>query len=123
MSDALTNIQTVLNLFQGEIIMNNIGQERIDTAVRNILSGNNNCGTLKNAVDTGNGTYFYNAIAPIAAVYASELEDMTKQRNELSIDNERKRFALESIISNMSPNDFPDSVARVIMQAMPGRHW
>lgn len=123
MNSTIDKIQMVLNLFEGEIVMDNIGKERVDTAVRNILSGQNNCSTLAKAAASGNGQYFYNAIAPVAAVYASELKDMAKQRDYYSADSESKRFALESIISNMSPKAFPPSVVDAILKAMPGKVW
>lgn len=103
--------------------MDNVAQERINTVVRNILSGNNNCSTLAKACSSGNGQYFYNAVSPAIAVYASELADMTKQRDNLSVDCEAKRFALESIMSNIDAKELAPSVADAIRKAMPGRHW
>lgn len=116
-------IQGVINFFDGEIIMDNIGQDRINAVIRNILSGNNNCSTLAKACYEGNGQYFYNAIAPIVAVYASELADMTRQRNEYSKEYELKRYALESVMSNIPKINVSQNVIDAVEAAMPGRKW
>lgn len=92
-------------------------QDRIETAVRSIMSGNNACGTLQSAV-TGNGDYFRQAIAPVIQVYDDELKQAQRDQMYASRDAEFKRQALESVISNIQ--NLPPDVFSAIARAMPG---
>jgi hypothetical protein len=96
----------------------NTAKTRLETAVSNIMSGDNNCGTLANAALNGDSDYFRDKIRPVVAVYEQEAEDLRQQRDAANRDVELKRFALESILSNMDIPAGPvkDAVAR----AMPG---
>lgn len=98
--------------------MNNIAMDRLETAVNNIMSGNNSCGTLANAALSGDRDYFRAMVAPLVVVYEDEAEALRKQRDDALRDVEAKRFALESVLSNMTipPGPARDAVAR----AMPG---
>ena len=96
-----------------------IKQERLDMAVNNILSGVNACGTLAKAVENGDGKYFRAAIAPIVDAYEEEAAALRRQRDVALADAETKRFALESIASNMTipPGPMRDAIGK----ALPGR--
>ena len=80
--------------------MKSIAQDRLETAVRNILSGRNACDALKRAVDAGDAGYFLRAIAPVVAVYEAEAAVIREQRQAALADAETKRQALEYIASN-----------------------
>ncbi len=47
-------------------------QERIKTAVSNIMSGDNRCGTLAQAVTQKDRSYFERAVSPIVQAYEEE---------------------------------------------------
>lgn len=96
----------------------NTAVERTEAAVRNILSGGNACGTLVNAARNGDAAYFRAMIRPLAEVYEQEAEELRRQRDDALRDAETKRFALESVLSNLTVPAGParDAVAR----AMPG---
>lgn len=76
-------------------------QDRLESAVRSIMSGNNHCGTLANAAMQGDADYFRKMIAPSFGVYEREAEELRQQRNAALRDSESMRFALESIVQNM----------------------
>lgn len=117
----IDSIGKVLKLFNGEIEMTDIGKERVDTIIRSIFSGNNACSTLFNAVESGDGQYFYNAIAPTITVYEHEriMKDNTIKRYLHEI--EKKRFALESILTYIDINTIPEHCRDAIREALPGR--
>ena len=99
-------------------------QEREDAIVRSILSGNNACGTLDKALQTGALEDFLRGmIRPTLHVCAAEYGEMVKERNELSADNEAKRFALEFVVSNLggAVTISEPAVLNAIRKALPGR--
>lgn len=91
-------------------------EERVETVVRNIMSGDNVCGTLANAALNSDTDYFRRAVQPVVDVYESEASLLRKQRDDALRDAEAKRFALESILSNMAipPGPARDAVARAM---------
>lgn len=92
-------------------------QERIETVVRNIMSGDNTCATLTNAALNSDDEYFRKAVAPMAEVYEAEISLLRKQRDDALRDAENKRFALESVLSNL---DLPvGPVREAVARAMP----
>lgn len=93
--------------------------DRVETAVRNIMSGSNACGTLKAAVEKGNADYFREMIEPILQVYEDEADDLRKQRDDALVDAEAKRQALEIILSNVTIDN--PVVLSAIRKALPGR--
>lgn len=96
-------------------------KERIDTAVRNILSGNNGCGTLANAAMQGNAEYFAKAIQPVVDTYEQELAEVRQQRDYANRVIEMKRFALEMVVSNITLPEGP--VKEAVKTAIPGRQF
>lgn len=96
-------------------------QERIDTAVRNILSGNNGCGTLARAAMDGDREYFSLAVRPVVDAYEQELAATRQQRDYANRDNEIKRFALETVVSNLTLPEGP--VKDAVKRALPNRDF
>ena len=92
--------------------MTTIAQERIDTVVRNIISGDNVCGTLANAVQKRDADYFRRAVAPVIRVYEEEAAAIRRQRDAASADAEGKRQTLEMVASNLAIHN-PDVKAAV----------
>lgn len=70
---------------------------------RNILSGNNNCGTLKLAVESGNAQYFAAAAEPVLGVRHDEIAVLRRQFLAMSEQNNRLRFGLELLVQNLVP--------------------
>lgn len=97
--------------------MNSI-DERINACVNGILSGSNACGTLKNAVDNNDATYFANMIRPSFSVYEEEIEALRAQRDYALRDVEIKRQALESIAANVQ---LTPEMKTIVEGALPGR--
>ena len=93
--------------------------DRLEAAVRNILSGGNACGTLLEAARRGDGGYFRQMIAPFFFTYEQEADALRRQRDDALRDAETKRFALEMAASNLDI-DSPD-VRAAFAQALPGR--
>lgn len=92
-------------------------EERIETVVRNIMSGDNVCGSLVKAAADRDQDYFRRAVAPMADVYDAEISLIRKQRDDALKDVEAKRFALESVLSNL---DIPFGPVRdAVARAMP----
>lgn len=114
-------IKFVLERFNGEIMLPEYARERIDTIIRNIFSGKNECGTLSDAIENGKGEFFYNCIAPCIAVYESELQTMRDQRDSALKENENKRFSLESIASNLDGGNLRATCVDAIEHGIPGR--
>lgn len=81
--------------------MSSIAQERLHTAVRNIMSGSNCCDRLSKAVQTGDVKYFLDAIAPVVSVYEGEAKILREQRQAALDDAELKRRALEFVAHNL----------------------
>ena len=98
--------------------MDAITQERLETAVNNIMSGGNACGTLANAALSGDSGYFRGMIRPVVEAYEEEKAHLIRERDYLSKSDEVRRFALESVLSNM---DIPAGpVMDAIARTMPG---
>lgn len=96
--------------------------ERENAIVNSIMSGDNACGTLQKAVTAGGETlanYLRATIQPTLQVCAEEEAQKDRDLSALSRDNEAKRFALESVASNV-PN-LPVPVVTLMEQALPGR--
>ena len=75
--------------------------ERRDAIVRGIMSGDNACGVLKQAIDTGNGPAFLGSkIVPTLQVYEDEAQQLRADRDANSRQAEAYRQALEYIASN-----------------------
>lgn len=96
--------------------MSSTALERIDTAVRNILAGDNACGTLANAVQRRDADYFRRAVEPVVRAYEEEAADLRKQRALLLKDVENKRFALEMVVSNFP--HLPPQIADAVNAAL-----
>lgn len=95
--------------------------DRVATAVDNIISGDNACGTLQNAAAKGDRTYFEQMIRPVMQTYAEEAAELRRQRDATLRDNEAKRFALESVAANIAAADIPPGTKDAIAKALPGR--
>lgn len=97
--------------------------ERLETAVRNIMSGDNVCGTLANAAYNNDHEYFRRAIAPVVDAYEEEAAALAKQRDDALKDIEAKRFALEFIAQNIggSVQIAEPAIMDAIRTALPGR--
>lgn len=93
--------------------MNDVAKERIDTAVRNILSGDNACGTLANAVQKRDASYFWRAVAPLAQAYEEEAAAIAAQRQAALDEAGKCRYALEIIIANGGNLRLPEVNAAV----------
>lgn len=117
-ANCIRNIGKVRFLFEGEIMLTKEGKERTEMIVRNIMSGDNNCGTLATAVANGGTDYFYNAAVPVIAAYDAELADIRKQRDDALKAVENLRFHMEGIASNL--HDMA-TVKNHVMVALPGR--
>ncbi len=82
--------------------METVIQERVETVVRNIMSGDNGCGTLAHAVQTGDRGYFRRCVRPVLDVYESEAASLRAQRQEALDLSEKRRQALEYLVSNLA---------------------
>ncbi len=90
-------------------------QEREDTIIRNIFSGNNRCGTLQSAVTNHDDQYFRHAVRPALAVYEDEAEYARRQRDTLLRQSEKRRQALEFVASNLP---LSGEIAKVVGEAL-----
>ena len=81
----------------------NVLRDRVATAVRNILSGNQACGTLDKAAQAGDAAYFEKMIAPVMATYAAEMRELRMQRDAILELSEQRRQALAFVESNGRP--------------------
>lgn len=97
--------------------------ERLETAVRNIMSGDNACGTLANAAYNNDHDYFRRAIAPVVDAYEEEAAALAKQRDDALKDAEAKRYALEFIAQNIggSVQIAEPAIVDAMRKALPGR--
>lgn len=78
---------------------------------RNVLSGKNACRTLENAVAAADPQYFTTAAMPVVEALLGQLAQEQSQRAQLSIQNEKLRFALESLVQNLHrPHGVTDHV-------------
>lgn len=95
-------------------------KERIETTVRNIMSGNNECGTLSDAVVAGDGEFFRRMVYPSLYIYDQELHDMRNQRDKYSKAEEEKRQALEYVVQNIPA---PGGIVQDYVEKALGRSW
>lgn len=93
--------------------------DRIAAAVNSIMSGNNDCGTLRDAVAKGDRMFFEQMIRPAMMAYAEEAVQLRQQRDAALRDVEAKRFALECVISNAVT--LPPAAREAVAKALPGR--
>jgi hypothetical protein len=100
-----------------------VAQERIEAAVNNIMSGDNECGTLANAAYKGDRDYFRKMLMPVLAVYEHEAAELRRQRDYAGKDAEAKRFALEFIAQNLggTVQITEPAIIEAVMRALPGR--
>jgi len=75
-------------------------EERVEAAVRSILSGVNSCNTLIEAAVKPDADYFRCPIRAGMAVYEDEKQQLIKDRDIALRDAELKRYALEMVVSN-----------------------
>ena len=75
-------------------------QERIETTVNNIMSGDNACGTLANAAYNNDRDYFRRAVTPVVTTYEEEAQQLRSDRDGFSRQAEAYRQALEYVASN-----------------------
>lgn len=81
-----------------------IKQRAIDltnTAVRNIMSGNNCCDKIRKAADANDGSYFSEKIFPVMATVADELETAWGEMHKASAAANAPKHALQAILSNL----------------------
>lgn len=93
--------------------------DRINTTVLNIMSGNNECGTLEDAVKNQSASYFAQMVAPALEVYDEELKTIIEQRDEALKDAEVKRYALETIVANIDLSGANTVITDAIKAALP----
>lgn len=82
--------------------MSNVKKEREDTIIRNIMSGQNGCGTLAAAAMNGDDEYFRRCVMPILDAYEQEAAALRQQRQEALETAEKRRQALEYAVSNLA---------------------
>lgn len=75
--------------------------EREDTIIRNILSGDNQCGTLQTAVANKDHEYFRRACHGSLAAYEDEARGYRIQRDGILKESEQRRQALEYVAANV----------------------
>jgi hypothetical protein len=76
-------------------------QEREDAAVRSIMSGNNACGTLKKALESGQlEDYLRRMLRPTLQVCAGEQEELREQRDAALAQSEARRQVLADVAAN-----------------------
>lgn len=95
--------------------MENVMEERIETVVRNIMSGDNGCGTLAHAAQTGDRGYFRRCVRPVLDVYESEADALRAQRREALDLSEKRRQALEYLVANLA---IPPAMRAVVEPAL-----
>lgn len=98
---------------------NTILNDRLDTAVRNIFNCGNCCDALVKAAQTKDYAYFAKALTPVLVAYEQEAAALRHQRDAALRDAEAKRFALESMVSNMRIDNL--HVREAVDKALPGR--
>lgn len=76
-------------------------REYAEIIARNILAGKNSCGTLQNAVAANDTKFFVNASMPVIEALLDQLAQEQNLRLRISNQNERLRFALESMVQNL----------------------
>ncbi|MCD8350092.1 MAG: hypothetical protein LUC93_05700 [Planctomycetaceae bacterium] len=99
-------------------IQHDLVAERTATTIRNIKSGNNECGTL--FCGTGNELneqFLAAAVRPALQVYEDEADQFRADRVRLSQESEERRQALEFIYSN-AVGQLPKVVADRLCQVL-----
>ena len=98
----------------------NVWLERETAIVRNIMSGNNACGTLKKAMadDAALEPFLRGMVRPVLRVCADEAAHRDREIAALSLDNEKKRRALDALAANVPIPAGP--VMDLVRAAMPG---
>ena len=93
-----------------------IWRDREDAAVRGIMSGNNACGTLNKALQTGTlEDFLRRMIRPTLQVCAQEQDDLRQQRDAALTQSESRRQVLADVAANGGL--LGDLAARVDMAA------
>lgn len=78
-----------------------VQQERVETVVSNIMSGNNNCSALSKAVQAGDKEYFRRCVRPVVDAYEVEAAGLREQRQAALNQAETFRRSLEFVAQNM----------------------
>jgi hypothetical protein len=104
-------------------IQHDLVAERTATIVRNIVSGNNACGTLIDAQGRLNTAFVAEAVRPAVQVCIEEANMLRRDNDALRRDIEAKRFALEFIAANLdgSVKIADPAITDAIKRALPGR--
>jgi hypothetical protein len=80
----------------------NIWQEREDAVVRNVMSGNNACGTLRKALESGKlEDFLRTAVRPALLICAGEQAELRKQRDDALAASEARRQILAEVAANV----------------------
>lgn len=99
----------------------NIWHARETAIVHSIMSGHNSCGTLEALARQGGDAlerFLRQCVRATLAVVAAESQQLTREKHALSADNEKKRFALESVVSNLDVSGRPELLA-ALRAALP----
>ncbi len=80
---------------------------------RNILSGNNTCGTLQKAIERNDSTYFIKMAIPVIDALVSQLRQAETERDKTNAANSQTRFLLETIVQNLFPSQEDPSVLSI----------
>lgn len=115
-SGCVAAIYDVLSLFDGEIVMNKEAEERVEMIIRNIVNAAR--GTPMPALDE-----MRRAIAAVIGTYESEAHTLREQRDVALKDAESKRFALESIASNVYSHNIVNVIKNAMKSGLPGRNF
>lgn len=93
--------------------------ERIIAIVNSILSGDNECGTIQKALEGGTlGDFIQSMVRPTLQIYEDEYEELRRENDRLSRENQNKRFALECALAN---EDIQNPVTQqAVKAALPG---
>lgn len=97
-------------------------QEAEDAIVFGIMSGHNECGTLETLAGKGGDDlekFLRGMIYPALKQRAGEEAQLQKDFSHCRQSEEKKRFALEMVISNNGDLKNPD-VRAAIQEALPG---
>ncbi len=77
-------------------------KEYTQTLVRNILSGNNVCGSLRKAVEKMDPDYFEKMAAPVVERLVSQITQAESERDKANSARSQAQFALETFVQNLS---------------------
>lgn len=76
-----------------------------------ILSGENACGTLQKALQNKDEDYFIGKATPTIDIILKQLHSEEELRNGVIVQNEKLRFALESVVQSLNiPEGNPDTL-------------